>query len=292
MADRSLRIRCRQMLDADVNPVIDLLLKSGFPGDRNFWMRGLARLAAHPTPPGFPKYGFVLEANEIPVGVLLMITTQTADGDRTQVRCNFSSWFVWPAFRSYATLIVSRALRHKEATYLNLSPLPFTWPILRAQGFTTYSSGRFLAVPALRWGRRRVRVVPLTSETDIAAFDIPRPEAELLRRHLDYGCIGLVVTAGGRHYPFLFDLHWKYRFLRLAYLVYCPNVDDFVHLAGPIGRHLVRRGYPFVVVDANGSIKGLIGRYWDSAPKYFKGPNRPRLGDLADTEQVIFGLIA
>jgi hypothetical protein len=292
MTGRRLRVRCRQIADADVNPVVDLLLKSGFPGDRNFWMRGMARLAAHPTPPTFPKYGFMLEADDIPVGVLLTITTQIAEGDDVRIRCNFSSWFVWPAFRGYATLLVAQALRHKEATYLNISPLPFTLPILAAQGFSRYCSGRFLAVPALRPGPRQVRVVPIIPQTDLAAYDLPRPTAELLRRHLDYGCIGLIVTAGGRHYPFLFDLHWKYRFLRLAYLVYCPSLDDFVRFAGPAGRYLAKRGYPFVVVDANGPIPGLVGRYWESTPKYFKGRFRPRFGDLADTEQVIFGLIA
>jgi hypothetical protein len=292
MTGRRLRIRCRPIHDADINPVVDLLLKSGFPGDRNFWVRGLARLAAHPTPPGYPKYGFLLEANDIPVGVLLTITTQTADGDRVQVRCNFCSWFVWPAFRSYATLLVSRALRHKEATYLNLSPLPFTWSILAAQGFTRYCSGRFLALPGLRWGPRKVRVVRITPQTDLATFDLTQSAVELLRQHVNYGCIGVIVTASGRHYPFLFDLHWKYRFVQLAYLAYCPSFDDFVRFAGPVGRHLARRGYPLVVIDANGPIVGLVGHYWDSSPKYFKGPDRPRLGDLAYTEQIIFGLIA
>jgi hypothetical protein len=292
MVDRRLRVRCRPILDADINPVVDLLLKSGFPGDRNFWVGGLARLAAHPAPPGFPKYGFLLEANDIPVGVLLTITTQAGDGDRMQVRCNFCSWFVWPAFRSYATLLVSQALRHKEVTYLNLSPLPLTRPIIAAQGFTCYASGRFLALPALRWGPRKVRVAPITLETDLAAFNIPRSTVELLRRQIHHGCIGVIVTAGGRNHPFLFDLNWKYRFVRLAYLVYCPGLDHFVRFAGPIGRYLAKRGYPFVVTDANGPIAGLIGYYWDSTPKYFKGPDPPRLGDLADTEQVIFGLIA
>jgi hypothetical protein len=33
-------------------------------------------------------------------------------------------------------------------------------------------------------------------------------------------------------------------------------------------------------------MKGLIGKYLpDSSPKYFKGPNQPRLGDLAYSER-------
>ncbi len=292
MKGRHLRVRCRQIGDADVNRIVDLLTKSGLPGDRNFWMNGLARLAAHPTPPGFPKYGFMLEADGVPVGVLLTITTRTDDGDRSGIRCNFSSWFVWPAFRGYAALMVSRALRRREATYLNISPLPFTWPILTAQRFKRYCSGRFLALPALRLGPFKARVAPITSESDLSVLALPLPTIMLLRRQIDYGCIGVIVTADGQHYPFLFDLHWKYRFLRLAYLAYCLNLDDFVRFAGPVGRYLALRGYPSVVIDANGPIGGLIGRYRGGTPKFFRGPDRPRLGDLTDTEQVILGVIA
>jgi len=287
-----LRVRCRQIADADLNQIADLLVKSGLPGDRNFWMNGLARLAVHPTPSGFPKYGFMLEADEIPVGVLLTITTQTDDGDQVRFRCNFSSWFVWPAFRGYAALMVSQALRRQEAIYFNISPLPFTWPILTAQRFTRYCSGRFLALPALRLGPLKARVAPITPQSDLAALGLSASTIALLRRQIDYGCIGVIVTVDGQHYPFLFDLHWKYRFLHLAYLVYCPNLDDFVRFAGPLGRYLALRGYPSVVIDANGPIAGLIGRYRDGAPKFCRGPDRPRLGDLTDTEQVIFGVIA
>jgi hypothetical protein len=34
-----------------------------------------------------------------------------------------------------------------------------------------------------------------------------------------------------------------------------------------------------------------MGKYFDGvAPKYFKGPTRPRLGDLAYTEAAMFGM--
>jgi hypothetical protein len=74
-----------------------------------------------------------------------------------------------------------------------------------------------------------------------------------------------------------------------AYLAYCRRLDDFVRFAGPLGRFLAKRGFPFVVLDANGPIEGLIGKYSDGAPKYFKGPDQPRLGDIAYTERVMFG---
>ena len=54
---------------------------------------------------------------------------------------------------------------------------------------------------------------------------------------------------------------------------------------------LARRGRPFVIVDANDPIPGLVGVFRrGSMPKYFKGPQRPRLGDLAYTEYALLGV--
>jgi hypothetical protein len=45
-----------------------------------------------------------------------------------------------------------------------------------------------------------------------------------------------------------------------------------------------------VLLDANGAVPGLIGLYTERrGRKYFKGPHRPRLADLADTEFVLYG---
>jgi hypothetical protein len=252
----------------------------------------MARLAAHPTPDGFPKYGFMLEFDGIAVGVLLMIASEIGEGQCARVRCNVSSWFVWPAFRSYASLMVSRALSCKDATYFNISPLPFTLPILVAQGYRRYCSGRFFTFPALSRGPRGVRMGLLSPDTNLLSFGLPQNEGKLLRDHIAYGCIGAMASFEGRHYPFLFDVSWQYRIGRLAYLVYCREMDDFVRLAGPIGRFLARHGYPLAVLDANGPVPQLFGKYLESTPKYARGPDCPRLGDLAYSEQVMFGVLA
>jgi hypothetical protein len=76
-----------------------------------------------------------------------------------------------------------------------------------------------------------------------------------------------------------------------AQLIYCHSIDDFARFAGPIGRWLALRGRPLVIVDANGPVPGLLGKYFEGVmPKYFKGPSQPRLGDLAYTETAIFGI--
>jgi hypothetical protein len=74
-------------------------------------------------------------------------------------------------------------------------------------------------------------------------------------------------------------------------LGYCRSIEDYVRCAGAIGRYLLRRGKPVVIVDANAPIAKLPGIYSEvRGRKYFKGPHRPRLGDLADTELAIYGL--
>jgi hypothetical protein len=46
-----------------------------------------------------------------------------------------------------------------------------------------------------------------------------------------------------------------------------------------------------VILDANAAVTGLAGFYTEArGRKYFKGPHRPRLGDLTDTELAIYGM--
>ena len=53
---------------------------------------------------------------------------------------------------------------------------------------------------------------------------------------------------------------------------------------------MVRRGRISLALDANGHVKGLAGFYREPlGRKYFKGPQRPRLADLSDTELGIYG---
>jgi len=53
--------------------------------------------------------------------VLLLIASEAVDDVR---RCNVSRWYVEPEYRVYGTLLVRRALRHRDVTYINVSPAP------------------------------------------------------------------------------------------------------------------------------------------------------------------------
>src|SRR5580704_17197426 len=96
-AFRPLRVRCRQIDEADLDPVLDLLAKSPIGRSREFWAGAMQRLGGHPTPPGYPKFGYRLEVNRVDAGVLLVISSAVLVNGERKVRCNVSSWYVWPA---------------------------------------------------------------------------------------------------------------------------------------------------------------------------------------------------
>lgn len=284
------RVRCREIGEADLEAIVDLLGKSPFGRPRDFWAEALQRLGAHPTPPGYAKYGYMLEVNFIPAGVLLLIAAEVLADGKPAVRCNVSSWYVWPPFRPYGSLLASYALKRKEATYTDLSPLQHTLGLVTAQGFRRYCEGRFIAFPAIKL-RSPLGARVAAAEAGLSAGpDLPTEEVALLLDHAAYGYISLVVTLAGRRYPFVFEPEPQFRVLRSAYLVYSRSIDEFVRFARPLGLYLARRGIFWATLDANRRVPGLLGWYRAATPKYYKGPNPPRLGDLAYSERVVLGL--
>jgi hypothetical protein len=113
---------------------------------------------------------------------------------------------------------------------------------------------------------------------------------------LDYdgrpvGALLSIYTARGRALPFVLQ-PMRVRQIRLPamQMIYCPDVADYVACAGEIDRFLLPRGRISVALDANGRVEDLVGPYREPlGRKYFKGPQRPRLADLTDTELVLYG---
>lgn len=284
------KIVSRQIEAPDIPAVVDLL-RAGFPErPGRYWADALEALRVREAPAGYPRFGYLLQHGETVVGVILLIFSTFGEGGEGQLRCNVSSWYVTPAYRGYATLLTSAALRFKEATYLNISPHRDTWPILDAQGYRRYSNGQMACLPAL---------TPRSHGAKVSRFDPARPSpllesetVELLREHAARGCLVLVCDTGAQVLPFIFvRRRLKHLAHGTAQLVYCPDTTDFVRFAGPIGRRLLRHGVGAVLLDAEGPVPGLVGRFFNNRmPKYFKGARRPRLNDLTHTEAVLFGV--
>jgi hypothetical protein len=243
-------LRCRQIGEADIAAVAALLARGFHNRDRQSWLRAFARLTRREPPPGLPKYGYLLESGGVPVGALLVICSMVRAEGAAVPRCNLSSWYVEPSFRAYAPLLVSQALRHKHVTYLNVSPAPHTLPIIEAQGFARYCDGVFVAVPMLNGLFGGGGVRVFSAGRRPDAAGFDPLEQELLLQHAALGCISLWCTHAQSAYPFVFRTRLVKSAIPCAQLIYC-------------------RG---------------------TAPKYFRGPLRPRLGDLAYTEYALLGV--
>ncbi len=267
------RVRCRPIADSDLDGLADLLTR-GFPGSRrSYWTQGFARWQQMPVIEGVPRYGYLLDGGIGPVGVILLISSKRGE----QIIANLSSWYVEPQWRSHSTLLIAVATKLKHVTYLNASPAPHTWRTLQAQGFEPYNFGRsaIFALP----GRGRV------SET------IPDdlPEAQLLRDHRKLGWISLVVEKNCVVSPFVFKPR-KLDKPRVPVMdvMFTRSPEEFRRSARALARYFLPRGSLGFLID--GDMEGMLSHYVEGKePRYFKGPHRPVLGDLAYTEKVIFG---
>jgi hypothetical protein len=244
-------------------------------------------LRTRPAPSDYPRYGVMLDADGVCVGALLLIFSERTGPAGRDLRCNLSSWYVRSAFRSFAALLVSRALRHREVTYLNVSPAEHTWPILEAQGYRRYSQGQIACLPALSLQGAGARVRSYRPGERL----IDEETDALLAAHAELGLHVFLGEDGGAVSAFAFLVRpVKGVGRRVAQLVYCSEPDSFPRFAGPLGRRLLLRGLPFVLMDGVGPVPGVVGRFFrDRAPKYFRGAQAPHLNDLAWTETVLFG---
>ncbi|MGI3902135.1 MAG: hypothetical protein ACRYGP_15620 [Janthinobacterium lividum] len=277
------RLRRREIRDDDLVGVVDMLVR-GFPArSRGYWEKGLGRMKAMPKPDGCPRYGFLLDDGQRPVGVSLMLFATDLDG---HIRCNLSSWTVDPAFRMQAPLLIASALKQRHVTFTNISPAPHTWATIEAQGFEVYSEGKSLVFPSLSRSEEPARIL-----ADPAVWrDLP--EAKLLDDHAGFGCSSLAIVSGGELYPLVLAPararggRWP---LPLMQIVYCRDMADLSRFAGAIGRWMMLRGFVGLILDGEPSA-GLRGLHRvRRARRYVKGPHPPRVGDLSYTERVIFG---
>jgi hypothetical protein len=271
LAPQAARLRCRPIAESDLAPLADLLTK-GFPTSRReYWTNGFARWRYLPHVEGMPRYGYVLDSGTALVGVLLLLSSQRGE----KIVANLSSWYVEPEWRSHSTLIVSVATKLKHVTYLNASPAPHTERTLNALGFTPYNFGRS-AVFALP-GRGKIH----------QAIPDDLPEAQLLRDHRALGLTSLVVEENGILSPFVL----KPRRLDkppvpMMDVMYCRSPEDLAICAPALARHFLPRALGFLI---DGDMPGLSYYVEGKERRYYKGPWRPSLGDLAYTEKVIFG---
>jgi hypothetical protein len=220
------------------------LLSRGFPArGRAHWARVFRHLEqfggneATAVP-----YGQIFEVSGKPAGVIL--TPASLRGGRRVI--NFASWYVDPAHRWKAPLMLRGLLRDKQATYTDLTPTEPVQKILPALGFLPVSRGVTVnAVPLLAvTGGKRGEVTPLSG-----AGPLDPAVRDLLESHEEFGCHAVaLLTPDGGSVPVMF----KFRLLRglpAALLVYCGDNEALRGSLGAVARHLLRRGRLLLVLD-------------------------------------------
>jgi hypothetical protein len=275
--------KSRRIEDKDLPAVAELLSRGFKFRPPAYWLRGLERQAQRPRPANYPTYGYLLESGGRVVGAILLFFTELQTPEGPAVRCNLSSWYVEPAFRSFGSMLVTSVIRDKSVTYFNVSPAPNTWKSVEAQGFSAYCTGESYLFPALMMPASDLRVRPLI------AADRGMADYDLLAQHENFGCLSLVAEGKGETMPFVFQRQRIKRVVPLMRLIYCRDIADFARAAGNLGRYLLRHGMPLVVADTHEQLAHIPGFSTEKrGRKYARGPHIPKLGDLAFTESVFF----
>ncbi len=280
------KLKVREIREPDLNAIARLLNQGFAFRSIDYWLRGLHRHASRPRPQNYPAFGYCLDNGGVPVGVILLLFSEVRAGAESVVRCNVSSWYVEPAFRAFAPLMIKVAIKDKNVTYFNITPAPHTWSTVEAQGFSAYCNGLIYGAPVLSPPAReaRVQMFPASGAAGLTDY-----ESDLLRQHDGFGCLSVVVREGAQAYPFVFQKHRVKGVVPVYRLLYCRQIADLQRFAGNLGRFLARRGALLVRFDANGPVSGILGWYTTKrGRKYAKGPHPPQLGDLAFTEAALF----
>ena len=78
------QIRCREIREGDLEGLAGLLTRGFAWRPRDYWMLGLRRQATRKVPQGYPRFGYMLDHEGMPVGVLLLLfTLRPCDGGLT-----------------------------------------------------------------------------------------------------------------------------------------------------------------------------------------------------------------
>jgi hypothetical protein len=278
-------------VEEDLDRVALLLAKGFRAASVSYWQAALRKLSSRTLLEPYPRFGYVLECGDTLVGVLLTIFTAVPNGPQVTIRCNISSWYVEPEFRSYAALLSLQPKKYPGVTFLNTSPADHTWSLIEAQGFSRFADGLFVAATALTCFKRGGKAISFRENKFPELPTIGR-EYQLMKDCHNYGCLCFWCEADGTYYPFIVRRRLVLsRKIPCAHLIFCRDVADLTRFAGPVSRFLLAHGMPFMIIGANGPTQGLIGRFFPNRrPMYYRGEEKPRIGDLSHTEGAIFGM--
>jgi hypothetical protein len=280
-------VRIRQIEDQDRDPVVRLLTGGFTRRTEDYWRAAFDKLKRQIAPPNQPQFGYLLEeASEI-IGVILIIWAPAGMGADGGLRANLSSWFVKEQFRSFAAMLLARACRGANVTYLNVSAAEHTVAICEAMGFRKYTNGQSLSVPMFA---KQLKVGDLY-RFGAGHGPLQSMDTHIMTVHIEMGCVGYVGEWNGQRIPFLFVKRMIKGLIPAWQMIYGPNANKIKDFGRALGLEMMRSGAFFLILDGDGSPLGMPAKFYEGrVPKYYKGVEPPQVNDLTFTEIALFGM--
>ena len=200
-ADAQSGISVRPTTPADTAEICDLL-EHGFVGS-GIAADGWRPLCTTNWGADNPPRGFVLTDGGRIVGYLGTIYVQREINGKTGIVCNYSSYYVAPAYRGrgLAQTLVAAAVRDERITYISHTPAPPTRRALESVGFAILDRGVLLFPLGLNaetlWQSR----VDIDVNDRTVRASLGQAERRIYDDHASYDCLQMTARdAGGTAY--------------------------------------------------------------------------------------------
>ena len=176
-----------------------------------------------------PPRGFVLTDGDRIVGHVGTIYSQREINGKTGIVCNFSGYYVAPAYRGrgLGATLVATAVRDESITYTSVTPAPVTQLVLEGLGFEILERHVLLFPPGLNantlWRRVDIDVNDRTVRASLG-----QAERQIYDDHASYDCLHMTARdAGGTAYLVVKRRLRRMRSARipLSQILYCSAPD-------------------------------------------------------------------
>ena len=235
-------ISVRPTTPADTAEICDLL-EHGFVGS-GIAADGWRPLCTTNWGADNPTRGFVLTDGGSIVGYLGTLYSQREINGKTGIVCNYSSYYVAPAYRGrgLAQTLVAASARDERITYISHTPAPPTRRALESLGFAILDRGVLLFPPGLNaetlWQSR----VAIDVNDRTVRASLGQAERRIYDDHASYDCLHMTARdAGGTAYLVVKRRLVKRRVRRLAWTAKVP-FSQIMYCSAPdvLARNLER----------------------------------------------------
>lgn len=240
-------------LTPDLKAEAITLLCEGFPErDAAFWDRGLTRLFAWPGNHATRRpIGYLWREGGKAEGVILTPATEHIDDDgQCRILVNVSSWYVRPALRWKAPMMLRALFRDADPIFTDLTPTPDVQKMLPAFGFHPVNRGVWLQplpLLALR-PASRVRIRPWRAGQRPAGAV---PGDDLIALHEAWGCLPLEIDTGDLRQLVVLK-PFRLRGIPAIRTVFVEHHAAFTAARPALARFLLKRGFLVLQSECRG----------------------------------------